>query len=178
MTELSVSSDPMPTPQSKALQYQTQFAAIQRISEALLHTIDLDQLVESTLSIALQEVDAEAGSILLADAERQELVFQYSLGEKPVARGTAIAWDSGISGAVFQSGEPRLTSRIQDQSGHNRQIDRTTGFVTREMITVPLRRWRSEPIGVMNVLNKRTGQLDEHDLHLLTIVSAFAALAI
>jgi signal transduction histidine kinase len=46
------------------------------------------------------------------------------------------------------------------------------------MITVPLRRWRSEPIGVMNVLNKRTGQLNEQDLGLLTIISAFAALAI
>jgi signal transduction histidine kinase len=46
------------------------------------------------------------------------------------------------------------------------------------MITLPLRRWRGEPIGVLNVLNKREGTLSEHDLGLLTIISAFAALAI
>jgi len=46
------------------------------------------------------------------------------------------------------------------------------------MITVPLRRWRSEPIGVMNVVNKRTGQLNEQELALLSIISAFAAVAI
>lgn len=157
---------------------RAQLAAIERISHALFHTIDLDQLVETTLRIALEEVDAEAGSILLADHETQQLVFQYSIGEKPVPRGTAIGWDSGISGAVFQSGAPRLTTQMHDQAGHNSQIDRATGFTTRDMVTVPLRRWRSEPIGVMNVLNKRTGQLNEQDLGLLTIISAFAALAI
>ena len=46
------------------------------------------------------------------------------------------------------------------------------------MITVPLRRWRGEPIGVLNVLNKRAGPFTNHDLGLLTIISAFAALAI
>ena len=157
---------------------RAQLAAIERVSHALFHTIDLDELEETTLRIALEEVNAEAGSILLADHETQQLVFQYSIGEKPVPRGTAIRWDSGISGAVFQSGFPRLTTKMHEQVGHNPQIDRATGFTTREMITVPLRRWRNEPIGVMNVLNKRGGQLDEQDLGLLVVISAFAAIAI
>jgi signal transduction histidine kinase len=158
--------------------YKTQLAAIERVSQTLFQSINLDELVETTLRIALEEVDGEAGSILLAEAETKQLVFQYSIGEKPVPRGTAIAWDSGISGAVFQSGSPRLTTCTDEQAGHNSQIDRATGFRTREMITVPLRRWRSEPIGVMNVLNKRTGQLNQQDLALLSIISAFAAVAI
>src|SRR5688572_13910787 len=137
---------------SELSHYKAQLAAIERVSQALFQSIDLDELVETTLRIALQEVDGEAGSILLADPETQQLVFQYSIGEKPVPRGTGIAWDSGISGAVFQSGSPRLTTRMDQQTGHNSQIDRATGFITREMITVPLRCWRSEPIGVMNVL--------------------------
>ena len=157
---------------------KAQLAAIERVSHALFHTIDPDQLVETTLRIALEEVDAEAGSILLADHETRQLIFHYSIGERPVPRGTAIAWDSGISGAVFQTGAPRLTTKMHEHTEHNAQIDRATGFTTRDMITVPLRRWRSEPIGVMNVLNKRTGQLNEQDLGLLTIISAFAALAI
>jgi signal transduction histidine kinase len=134
--------------------------------------------VETTLRIALEEVGAEAGSILLADPEKEELIFQYSIGDKPVPRGTAIPWDKGISGSVFRSGEPRITSRVNHDASHLHQIDQATGFVTRDMITVPLRRWRGEPIGVLNVLNKRAGPLTNHDLGLLTIISAFAALAI
>ena len=160
------------------LHYKNQLEAVERISHALFQSIDLDQLVETTLRIALSEVGAEAGSILLADNEKEELVFQYSIGEKPVPRGTAIPWNKGISGSVFQSGEPRITNHVNQESGHLRTIDQSTGFVTRDMITVPLRRWRGEPIGVLNVLNKRTGPLNEHDLGLLKIISAFAALAI
>ncbi|BFU95959.1 MAG: hypothetical protein NTNFB02_26810 [Nitrospira sp.] len=163
---------------SELIHYKTELAAVQRISQALFHTIDLDQLVETTLRTALDEVGAEAGSILLADAEARQLVFQYSIGAKPVPRGTAIAWDQGISGAVFQSGEPRITHEVGHNAGHYRQIDQDTGFVTRDMITVPLRRWGGAPIGVLNVLNKRTGRPNDQDLELLTIVSAFAALAI
>lgn len=161
-----------------ALHYKTQLEAVERISQALFQSIDLDQLVETTLRIALEEVGAEAGSILLADHETEQLIFQYSIGEKPVPRGTAIAWNKGISGSVFQSGEARITTHVNQDANHLRQIDQATGFVTRDMITVPLRRWRGEPIGVLNVLNKRSGPLTNHDLGLLTIISAFAALAI
>jgi signal transduction histidine kinase len=170
--------EPSHPDQSPDLHYKTQLEAVERISQALFQSIDLDQLVETTLHIALEEVGAEAGSILLADPEKEELVFRYSIGEKPVPRGTAIPWDKGISGSVFQSGEPRITNQVNQEAGHLRQIDQSTGFTTRDMITVPLRRWRGEPIGVLNVLNKRGGPLAHHDLGLLTIISAFAALAI
>ena len=163
---------------SELLHYKTQLEAVERISQALFQSIDLDELVETTLRIALEEVGAEAGSILLADPEKEELIFQYSIGAKPVPRGTAIPWDKGISGAVFQSGEARITNQVNQDAGHLRQIDQTTGFVTHDMIAVPLRRWRGEPIGVLDVLNKRAGPFTNHDLGLLTIISAFAALAI
>ena len=163
---------------SELLHYKREIEAVERISQALFQSIDLDELVETTLHIALEEVGAEAGSILLADAEKEELIFQYSIGEKPVPRGTAIPWSKGISGAVFQSGEARITNQINQDTGHLRQIDQTTGFVTHDMITVPLRRWRGEPIGVLNVLNKQAEPFTNHDLGLLTIISAFAALAI
>ena len=163
---------------SELLHYKTQLEAVERISHALFQSIDLDELVETTLHIALEEVGAEAGSILLADHEKEQLIFQYSIGDKPVPRGTAIPWDKGISGAVFQSGEARITNEVNHDASHLHQIDQATGFVTRDMITVPLRRWRGEPIGVLNVLNKRDGSLTNHDLGLLTIISAFAALAI
>ncbi len=146
---------------SELLHYKREIEAVERISQALFQSIDLDELVETTLHIALEEVGAEAGSILLADPEKEELIFQYSIGEKPVPRGTAIPWDKGISGAVFQSGEPRITNQVNQDTGHLRQIDQTTGFVTHDMITVPLRRWRGEPIGVLNVLNKQDGAVHE-----------------
>jgi GAF domain-containing protein len=97
---------------SELLHYKTQLEAVERISQALFQSLDLDELVETTLRIALEEVGAEAGSILLADPEKEELIFQYSIGHKPVPRGTVIPWDKGISGAVFRSGDARISNQV------------------------------------------------------------------
>src|SRR2546425_4856760 len=152
--------------------------AARRISQTLFQYTEVDELVEAALHSALEEAGTEAGSVLQAAPEAKQLVFYHSVGEKPVPRGTAIPWDQVIAGAVFQSGEPVIISDVKKSSHHYAGIDRATVFVTRDMITVPLKRWKGDPIGVLNVLNKRNGVLDEHDLGLLMIISAFAALAI
>ena len=58
---------------SDLLHYKTEIEAVERISQALFQSLDLDELVETTLHIALDEVGAEAGSILLADPEKESL---------------------------------------------------------------------------------------------------------
>src|SRR2546428_7714469 len=61
---------------------------------------------------------------------------------------------------------------------HFSGIDDTTGYKTMDMIAIPLKRWEGQPIGVLEVLNKRNGQLNKDDIDILTIVSALAAQAI
>ena len=124
--------------------------AARRISQNIFQYTEVDELVETALRVALEEVGTDAGSVLLADPEAKRLVFYYSIGEKPVPRGTAIPWDRGIVGQVFQSGEPVIIGDVKKSSHHYAGIDSATGFVTRDMITVPLKRWKGDPIGVLN----------------------------
>ena len=165
-------SDPTP------LKPNPQLEAAQRISETLFQHLEIDDLVELTLATALQEVGAEAGSILLVDQDSRQLVFHHSIGMAPVPRGTVIGWDQGIVGKVFQSQKPALIHDVKKNEHHFAGIDALTGYRTRDMISLPLKQWKGEPIGVLTVINKRAGRLDESDLALLTVVSAFAALAI
>lgn len=65
----------------------------------------------------------------------------------------------------------------QDQR-HFADVDARTGYKTRDMIVLPLKRWEGEPIGVLSVLNKREGQLNQDDVAILTIISAISAQAI
>jgi signal transduction histidine kinase len=139
----------------------------------------VDELVENALRIALEVVNAEAGSVLLSDDKTEKLVFRYVIGEKAEQlRGTAIPWNKGVAGAVFQSGEPAIISDVARDTRHLSTIDSSTGFKTLDMITLPLKRWEGDPIGVLQVLNKREGQLNKDDIAILTIVSALAAQAI
>jgi signal transduction histidine kinase len=162
----------------KLRQRERELEAARRMTEALFQHLSTDDLVEQALRTALDVVGAQSGSVLLADSSKQQLIFHHSIGEKPVEPGTAIPWDQGIAGAVFRSGEPMVVGEAKLDGRHYREIDAMTGQTTRDMIALPLKRWEGEPIGVLEVLNKRHGVLDHEDLSILSIVSAIAASAI
>lgn len=160
----------------KLLQRERELEAARRICQALFQHINVDELVERALRTALDVVGAEAGSVLLADPESQQLVFRYVIGGKAdLLQGAAIPWDKGIAGAVFHSGEAAVIGDVSRDVRHFSDMDAHTGYKTHDMIVLPLKRWEGEPIGVLEVLNKREGRLDQEDVSILTIISALSA---
>ena len=163
----------------RLLQRERGLEAARLICQALSQHVNVDELVENALRIALEVVNAEAGSVLLSDDKTKQLVFRYVIGEKAEQlRGTAIPWDVGVAGSVFQSGEPAIIGDVARDTRHFSGVDNSTGFKTLDMITIPLKRWEGDPIGVLQILNNREGQLNKDDIAILTIVSALAAQAI
>ncbi|HKC95436.1 MAG TPA: GAF domain-containing protein [Nitrospira sp.] len=159
-------------------QRERELAAALRISEALFQRMKLQDLIEHALRTTLDLLDAENGSLLLADAEKEQLAFYHSIGDKPVPHGTVIPWARGIAGAVFQSGKAEVVRDAQQDPRYLAEIDLLCGSVTHDMITIPLKTWEGNPIGVVQVMNKRLGRLDEQDLGILTIICALSAMAI
>ena len=175
----------LPQPESYAALTQLlarrelELAAARRMSEVFSQQIKLQDLVEQSLRIALDVVNAENGSVLLADTDKRILVFYHSIGEKPVPSGTEVPWNEGIAGSVYRTGRPEIVPDAQVDHRHFKKVDETTGAVTHDMITIPLKRWEGDPIGVIQVMNKRGGEfLDRDDLAILTIISALATVAI
>jgi signal transduction histidine kinase len=158
---------------------ELELAAAQRMSEVFSQQIKLQDLMAQALRIALDVVDAENGSVLLADPVTHTLVFYHSIGDRPVLSGTPIPWDEGIAGTVFRTGQPEIVPDAQTDRRHFKKVDEATGSITHDMITIPLKQWEGEPIGVLQVMNKRGDAfLDKDDLAILTIISALAAVAI
>jgi signal transduction histidine kinase len=123
-------------------------------------------------------VDAEGGSILIADSGASQLVFRHSIGQRTIPAGTAIPWEKGIAGMVYTSGEAVIIDDVSHESRHFKGIDQMLDYVTRDMIAAPLRRWNGQTIGVLEVVNKRERRFDDNDLTLLSIVAAISASAI
>lgn len=173
---------PRGTPRREAdlrlLHRDRELDAARRVSEALFQHLTPDDVAIHAVEIALEAVDAESGSILLADHGTAQLVFRHSIGDSRVKVGTSIPWDKGIAGEVFRTGVPIVIRDAHADPRHNASIDEMLGHVTRDMIALPLKRWEGDPIGVFEVLNKRGGRLDDDDLAILTIVSAITAASI
>lgn len=150
--------------------------AVRRICEALSQQISVDKLVEQALCTALEVVGAEAGSVLLAEPDAKQLVFKHVVGGNArMLRRTAMSWTQGLAGAVFTSGTPLVVPDVKQDPRHFSDMDEAYGYTTRDMIVLPLKRWEGEPIGVLEVLNKREGRLNDDDLAILSIISALTA---
>ena len=166
------------TPEQQLQRRERELQAAQKISQALFQHLDVEDLVKQSLKIALEVVSAQAGCVLLSNPETKELVFYHSIGERRPAKGTGFPWDKGIAGSVFQLGEPIVIGDVKKDSRHFKEIDENTGYMTHDMIALPLKQWDGDPIGVLEVINKKTGKLDVEDVAILNIISSFTAIAI
>ena len=102
----------------RLLQRDRELEAAQHACHALFQHHSVDELVKRLMHTALEAVQAEAGSVLLAGDARERLVFQYVIGEKAeLLEGQSIDWDKGVAGAVFQSGVPAVIPVVDAHHG-------------------------------------------------------------
>ena len=158
-----------------------QIEAVQRISAALYSVTDTDTLLRQALDVALEVVEADAGSILLYNADQNTLVFRHAVG--PVAAslvGTSLdlSLGKGIAGDVFRTGQGRLTPNVEKDADHIGTVDARTGYQTRSLMTVPLHTRQGLPLGVIQFVNKRVGDFDAGDMAVSEIVGSLVALSL
>ncbi|MBI2570436.1 MAG: GAF domain-containing sensor histidine kinase [Candidatus Schekmanbacteria bacterium] len=156
-----------------------QLDAVRRLAADLCAVTDLEETIRQALQLSLHVVNATAGSILLLDTAKNELVFKYVVGpgaEK--LRGLALPAERGVCGAVLHSGQVRVSEDMTEESEHLGEIGNQLAQETRNMVTVPLQAYRGKRIGVMQVLNKVTGRFDRNDISTLAILGTQVGAAI
>ena len=158
-----------------------QLEAVQRISTALYSVTDTDTLLRQALDVALAVVEADAGSILLYNPDRNVLIFRHAVG--PVAAsllGTSLdlSLGKGIAGDVFRTGQGRLTPDVERDADHIGTVDARTGYQTHSLMTVPLNTRQGLPLGVIQFVNKRVGDFDAGDMAVAEIVGSLVALSL
>lgn len=164
----------------RELQQRTrELEAVFRITKALHTQTDLEKMLRETLQTTLDVVSASAGSILLHDPEKDELIFRCVIGEKAdMLLGMRIPADKGIAGEVFKTGISKLSQDVQREPRHYREVGERIGYITVNMMTVPLTSIEGKPIGVIQILNKRDGNFTEQDMAVTEIMAMLAATAI
>ncbi len=158
-----------------------QLEATQRISAALYSVTDTEALQRLALQTSMDVVEADAGSLLIHDPERNVLIFRHVVG--PVAAsllGTSLdlTLGRGIAGQVFETGEARITHDVDRDADHVGTVDARTGYQTRSLMTVPLRRRDGPSLGVVQFVNKRAGQFDANDVAVIEVIGSMVVMAV
>ncbi len=147
---------------------------ILEITRYLAVTTDLDVLLGTIVEAACEVLACERATIFLYDEKRDELFSRVAKGidaiRFPAARGIAGA-------AAKQRGCINVPDAYADER-FNREVDKKTGFRTRNLLTFPLENIAGDLIGVLQALNKRDGVFAEEDEELARVLSAQAGVAL
>lgn len=157
----------------------TRLALLWEVGKRVGAVIELGQLVEQIIRMTQQTMKAAASSVILLDEAGRNLVFDIAEGAvggklKQVKMDT----QSGIAGWVVRHGKPIIVNNVADNPEWNKSFDKTTGFVTKSIMCVPLIAHR-QILGVLEVINKLDGgEFTEQDLDTLVCVASTAAITI
>jgi adenylate cyclase len=136
----------------------------------------LDDVLRALVDMTTIELNAERGSLFLNDQDTNELYSRVAQGH--VQREIRILNTSGIAGHVYTAGEALIIHDPYSDDRFNRTVDEQTGFVTRNILCVPIKTVKGEVIGVAQTLNKRTGHFTQADLQLLEAMTSQGTLAL
>jgi adenylate cyclase len=148
------------------LEVSNKIAVAANLSEAF------DVLAQFTASV----INAEQASVFLNDPRTSELYTRITLNK--FTREIRIMNDNGIAGHVFTTGRGLIIPDAYADARFDPEVDKKTGYVTRNILCVPLRTLGGRVIGVSEVLNKRAGTFTEDDLELLEALVRQAAIAL
>ncbi len=136
-------------------------------------------LLNNILSVTLDAVDSENGSLLLLDEETDELVFVEAQGpNRDQLIGYRLPVGQGIAGWVVSRRTPELVADVRLEPRFSSAVDQTIGFQTTSLICVPLIH-DDQVKGAVEVVNTRTGDpFTEEDLDILVLLAKLVAEAL
>lgn len=148
------------------------------VGQALSSNLDLRSLLEDIKLRVPEVMNAERCSIMVMDEQTRELVLETIDSHTGDTREFRIPPDRGIAGWVATNGLGQIVNDVEQDPRWFDGVARDVDFITRSILCAPMR-FRERTVGVMQVLNKRSGEpFTEQDLRLLTTLASQAAIAV
>jgi signal transduction protein with GAF and PtsI domain len=118
---------------------QISFDRIFQITSIINSSQDLKSLLDTIMETIKDVLDTEGCSLLLYIKEEDCLIFHTSRGEKSdLLPSLKVPKGKGIAGLVLETLEPIIANDAESDPRIYREIDRSVGFVTRNLICVPM----------------------------------------
>lgn len=152
--------------------------ALLEITKAIQTCDSLEDALAFSVKAAARAADAETGIIWFYDKYKTNTIIPaYVLNQTGVFDFTLLPGE-GIAGQVIESGKSVILLDCTSDQGWPEQADPESGFVTRNMICVPLNS-KKETLGCIQLMNKQgTDTFTKDDLELCENLASIAAIAI
>ena len=143
-------------------------------AEKISREQDVDKLLLMLSDLARDILQVDRCSLFLLDREKGELWTKVAHGVEEIR----VPSGSGIVGWVAKQGENLVVEDAYSDPRFNPEVDKKTGYRTRNILAVPLFDKKRNVLGVFQVVNKLSGKFSEEDVELLTLLAGYASSAI
>jgi len=131
----------------------------------------MDNVLDLIASKAKELVNADRCSIFIVDNEDHMLWTKHSDGIGRIVIGL----DSGIVGGTYEKREAQVVNNPYEDERFLPNIDKKSGYTTKNIIAIPIFDSKQEVMGVMQLLNKSRGDFQEGDLKTLTFFANYVS---
>lgn len=147
------------------------------IASRLSMADDAAPLLEQIAHEATRLLNCDRSSIFLWDKDRNEVEARPALGVKGAS--LRLPAGEGIVGETLRTGKAISVDDAYDDPRFNQEVDRKSGYRTRNLICVPLRDAQNQVVGAFEGINHNDNRpFSEEDVECLTQLGTQAAVAL
>ena len=152
-------------------------ALINDIAASLASSLDVDEVLDRTLTRVMEYLNVQAGEIFLLDDGDRQLHLALTRGELSESFLTRDRFKvgEGFIGIVAETGMPLASTNLSNDMRFLRPAVAAAGF--RSMACIPLTAHGSV-IGVLSAASRMERRFDEREIILLTAIGAWAGITI
>lgn len=142
---------------------------VAQFAKKLIEEQEFGNTLELIAAEAKDLLQCERCSIFLIDFESNMLWTKHSDGIGRIA----ISIDSGIVGYTYKTKTPQIVNNPYENPNFMPNIDKKSGFTTKNIITTLIFDSNREVIGILQLLNKADGDFDAEDLKVLNFFANY-----
>jgi len=136
-----------------------------------------EDLMRQILALTLEAADADAAMVCRIDPEVEMIRGRFRDRENPRTRYFKFPKGAGLLGTAAKHKKHIIVNDVASDDRFYKDFEGLSGIPFRSVLIVPLI-GRGQLIGLVEAINKRDGDFDEHDLDILVALSNQCAVAI
>ncbi len=155
-------------------QRTAQLEALRQVGLEITAELDLDCLLHSIVSQAVELVGGTAGGLYLYRPDLDVLMWVMAVGPHLLPMGALLHRGEGLSGKIWETGKPLIVDDSPQWQGRASVYD---GYPSTAVVGVPVH-WGEKFLGVLNVLADHPHTFSLADAELLSLFATQSAIAI
>jgi len=153
---------------------RNQLEVLTRVSQTLIELQDLDSLLEIIIDQAMTLLDCGQGGMYMLREDEGVLEWVVARGENLPSPGLRLKKGEGLSGRIWEIGEPMAITSYNTWDGRFEGFSRHPDTV----LGVPVM-WRDRLLGVLNIAAPHGRQVfNEEDVEIMNQFAAYTAIAL